>query len=123
MLVVGTTGTGKTSTVNIYTGSNLRVGEGAQAVTGNTIAVEDQIHADAPQWIDNPGRLLVKNNFLGLNEHVKVGLTQKEDLMRKSSKSYCGTCKTTNCTKSRRSCGASCLNLGWMQCSRLRQDL
>eukprot|EP00092_Neocalanus_flemingeri_P004094 GFUD01004406.1.p1 GENE.GFUD01004406.1~~GFUD01004406.1.p1 ORF type:complete len:421 (+),score=91.63 GFUD01004406.1:429-1691(+) len=55
VLVVGTTGTGKTSTVNIYTGSSLEVGEGAQAVTVNTIAVEDEIHADAPKWIDSPG--------------------------------------------------------------------
>ena len=56
MLVVGTTGTGKTSTVNIYTGNNLIVGEGAQAVTGNTIAVEDELHLNAPKWIDNPGK-------------------------------------------------------------------
>jgi len=55
VLVVGTTGTGKTSTVNIYTGSNLTVGEGAQAVTGTTIAVEDENHLNAPKWIDNPG--------------------------------------------------------------------
>ena len=55
ILVVGTTGTGKTSTVNIYTGSELQVGEGAQSVTGTTIAVEDEIHANAPKWIDNPG--------------------------------------------------------------------
>ena len=55
ILVVETTGTGKTSTVNIYTGSELQVGEGAQSVTGTTIAVEDEIHANAPKWIDNPG--------------------------------------------------------------------
>ena len=53
--MVGTTGTGKTSTVNIYAGSELQVGEGAQSVTGTTIAVEDEIHANAPKWIDNPG--------------------------------------------------------------------
>jgi len=55
VVVVGTTGTGKTSTINIYTGSDLKVGEGAQSVTGNTIAVEDKLHADAARWIDNPG--------------------------------------------------------------------
>jgi len=55
ILVVGTTGTGKTSTVNIYTGSNLRTGDTAQAVTGNTVTVEDQIHPGEPAWIDNPG--------------------------------------------------------------------
>ena len=60
ILVVGTTGTGKTSTVNIYTGSNLQVGDSAQAVTGNTLAVEDEIHPGAPVWIDNPGRQLIK---------------------------------------------------------------
>ena len=60
MVVVGTTGTGKTSTINIYTGSELEVGEGAQSVTGNTIAVEDEIHANAPRWIDNPGADSVK---------------------------------------------------------------
>jgi len=55
VLVVGTTGTGKTSTINIYTGNDLQVGEGAQSVTGNTIAVEDRNHSKAPKWIDNPG--------------------------------------------------------------------
>ena len=60
MVVVGTTGTGKTSTINIYTGSDLEVGEGAQSVTGTTIAVEDEIHTNAPRWIDNPGADSVK---------------------------------------------------------------
>lgn len=55
VLVVGTTGTGKTSTVNIYTGSNLRTGDSAQAVTGCTVTVEDKLHPGAPGWIDNPG--------------------------------------------------------------------
>ena len=57
VLVIGTTGTGKTSTVNIYPGSKLRVGDSAQAVTGNTIAVENDIHPVAPVWIDNPGKM------------------------------------------------------------------
>ena len=55
IVVVGTTGTGKTSTINIYTGSDLKVGEGAQSVTGTTITVDDNIHLDGPKWIDNPG--------------------------------------------------------------------
>jgi len=55
VLVVGTTGTGKTSTVNIYTGSHLKVGEGAQAVTGTTVTVRDSLHPGHPSWIDNPG--------------------------------------------------------------------
>ena len=62
VLVVGTTGTGKTSTVNIYTGSNLNSGEGAQAVTGNTVAVKDENHPNAPMWIDNPGKMLTYKN-------------------------------------------------------------
>jgi len=55
ILVVGTTGTGKTSTVNIYTGNNLKVGHSAHAETGETITVEDKNHPGAPAWIDNPG--------------------------------------------------------------------
>lgn len=55
IVLVGTTGTGKTSTLNIYTGNEEKVGEGAQSVTGATISVEDQIHEGGPTWIDNPG--------------------------------------------------------------------
>lgn len=55
ILVVGTTGTGKTSTVNIYTGNDLKVGHSAHAETGATITVEDNNHPGAPAWIDNPG--------------------------------------------------------------------
>lgn len=82
ILVVGTTGTGKTSTVrqfpeqaleiankfflgkshlrpqvNIYTGNDLKVGHSAHAETGATITVEDNNHPGAPAWIDNPGAL------------------------------------------------------------------
>ena len=78
ILVVGTTGTGKTSTVgefkkikpyltrqvNIYTGNDLKVGHSAHAETGETITVEDKNHPGAPDWIDNPGhdwcRLMVR---------------------------------------------------------------
>ena len=56
MLVVGTTGTGKTSTVNIFTGNNLLEGDTAQAVTSGTVAVEDKLHPGAPVWVDNPGK-------------------------------------------------------------------
>eukprot|EP00092_Neocalanus_flemingeri_P004241 GFUD01004561.1.p1 GENE.GFUD01004561.1~~GFUD01004561.1.p1 ORF type:complete len:421 (+),score=123.54 GFUD01004561.1:440-1702(+) len=55
VVLVGTTGTGKTSTLNIYTGNDLKVGEGAQSVTGTTVSVEDKIHVGGPKWIDNPG--------------------------------------------------------------------
>jgi len=55
ILVVGTTGTGKTSTVNIYTGNELTVGHSAHAETGATVTVEDKNHPGAPAWIDNPG--------------------------------------------------------------------
>jgi GTPase SAR1 family protein len=74
--VVGTTGTGKTSTVNIYTGSELQVGEGAQSVTGTTIAVEDEIHANAPKWIDNPGtdnfQIGLQTLFLSISRLVRL---------------------------------------------------
>ena len=56
IVLVGTTGTGKTSTLNIYTGNDLKVGEGAQSVTGTTVSVEDKIHVEGPKWIDNPGK-------------------------------------------------------------------
>ena len=56
MLVVGTTGTGKTSTVNIFTGNNLLEGDTAQAVISGTVAVEDKLHPGAPVWVDNPGK-------------------------------------------------------------------
>jgi len=55
IVLVGTTGTGKTSALNIYTGNDLDVGEGAQSVTGSTVSVEDKIHVGGPKWIDNPG--------------------------------------------------------------------
>ena len=58
-MLVGTTGTGKTSTLNIYTGNNLTVGEGAQSVTNATVSVEDKIHVGGPKWIDNPGIAVV----------------------------------------------------------------
>ena len=59
-MLVGTTGTGKTSTLNIYTGNDLTVGEGAQSVTNTTVSVEDKIHVGGPKWIDNPGLTVVE---------------------------------------------------------------
>ena len=71
IVLVGTTGTGKTSTLNIYTGNDMEVGEGAQSVTGTTVSVEDKIHVGGPRWIDNPGMsfqilviVLVKESYL-----------------------------------------------------------
>ena len=55
VLLVGTTGTGKTSTANIYTGSELPTGSAAHSVTEITQVCRDSIHDNAPMWIDNPG--------------------------------------------------------------------
>ena len=61
ILVVGTTGTGKTTTVNLYTGSDLPVGDSAQAMTTTTVTVEDSLHPGKPAWVDNPGGSLSQN--------------------------------------------------------------
>ena len=79
--MVGTTGTGKTTCLNIYTGQviivviitmimtgdnsdnnennhpqNLETGDTAKSLTTHTVAVEDKIHGPgAPMWVDNPG--------------------------------------------------------------------
>ena len=58
---MGTTGTGKTSTLNIYTGNDLEVGEGAQSVTPKTVSIVDKIHEGGPKWIDNPGKIAWQN--------------------------------------------------------------
>jgi len=55
ILVVGTSGTGKTTLLNIYTGAQEKTGVGAQAVTKVTVAVEDRLHQDGCIWLDNPG--------------------------------------------------------------------
>ena len=55
MVLVGTTGTGKTTCLNIYTGNNLATGESALGVTKETDCVDDLIHQDGPKWLDNPG--------------------------------------------------------------------
>ena len=87
VVVVGTTGTGKTSTINIYTGSDLKVGEGAQSVTGRTIAVEDKHHADAAKWIDNPGLDILKRLMMILFNLLQAGLTQMVGLITWCSRS------------------------------------
>ena len=56
ILLVGTTGTGKTSTANIYTGNELPTGSAAHSVTEVTQVCKDNFHQNAPMWIDNPGR-------------------------------------------------------------------
>ena len=55
MVLVGTTGTGKTTCLNIYTGNKLPTGESAVGVTTETVCVPDLNHPDGPRWIDNPG--------------------------------------------------------------------
>ena len=57
MVLVGTTGTGKTTCLNIYTGASLPTGDSAQSVTEETVAVEDKLHGPgAPVWVDMPGK-------------------------------------------------------------------
>ena len=55
VLLLGTTGAGKTSTLNIYTGNTLATGSQAQSVTDKTTMCPDHIHANGSAWIDNPG--------------------------------------------------------------------
>lgn len=56
IVLVGTTGTGKTTCLNIYTGASLPTGDSAQSVTEETVAVEDKLHGPgAPIWVDMPG--------------------------------------------------------------------
>ena len=62
--MVGTTGTGKTTTLNIYTGNDLPTGVCAQSITEETVAVKDKIHPDGPKWIDTPGKVFC-SHFLG----------------------------------------------------------
>ena len=55
VVLVGTTGTGKTTCLNIYTGNDLLTGEDAVGVTKETVCVPDLLHKDGPKWLDNPG--------------------------------------------------------------------
>ena len=57
--MVGTTGTGKTTTLNIYTGNDLPTGVSAQSITEETVAVKDKIHPGGPKWIDTPGQEII----------------------------------------------------------------
>merc|ERR1712012_1305411 len=44
IIVVGTTGLGKTTCINLYTGQNLPTGDQAQSVTSDIVTVADEIH-------------------------------------------------------------------------------
>ena len=54
-MLVGTTGTGKTTTLNIYTGSKEKTGCDHLGVTTETRHVPEEKHSESPIWIDNPG--------------------------------------------------------------------
>merc|ERR1719430_800250 len=55
VIMVGTTGAGKTTNLNIFTGNELETGVSAQSVTDQTVAVTDKMHPEGPKWIDAPG--------------------------------------------------------------------
>merc|ERR1719357_1304255 len=56
IIVVGTTGLGKSTCINLYTGQNLPTGDQAQSVTSDIVTVADMIHGPkAPMWVDTPG--------------------------------------------------------------------
>ena len=55
ILVVGSTGNGKTSTINIYTGAKEEVGDSVRSETQVTKTVEDIKHPGGVPWVDNPG--------------------------------------------------------------------
>jgi energy-coupling factor transporter ATP-binding protein EcfA2 len=57
VIMVGTTGTGKTTTLNIFTGAEEEEGgtKSAQSTTQVKVTVTDNKHPDGPVWVDNPG--------------------------------------------------------------------
>ena len=55
ILTVGSTGTGKTSTINIFTGAKEEVGDSVFSKTSVTKTVEDKKHSKGVPWVDNPG--------------------------------------------------------------------
>jgi energy-coupling factor transporter ATP-binding protein EcfA2 len=57
VLVVGATGSGKTHTINNYTGSTEPEGEGAESETFEIKKLADNVHKGSAVWIDNPGWL------------------------------------------------------------------
>lgn len=59
VMVVGTTGTGKSSTINLYTGCKppQATSSGDESVQHNIEMVNDLNHPEGPPWIDNPGWL------------------------------------------------------------------
>jgi len=77
IIVVGTTGLGKSTCVNLYTGQNLPTGDSAQSVTSNIVTVTDRIHGPkAPMWVDTPGwsdseGLSDQNTFKEMLRHLQ----------------------------------------------------
>ena len=55
ILTVGSTGTGKTSTINIFTGAKEEVGDDVFSKTSVTKTVEGARHKGGAPWVDNPG--------------------------------------------------------------------
>lgn len=57
VMVVGTTGTGKSSTINLYTGCKppQATSSGDESVQQKIEMVKDLNHPEGPPWIDNPG--------------------------------------------------------------------
>jgi len=55
ILTVGSTGTGKTTTINLFTGANEEVGDTEDSKTCETKTVKDLKHASGVPWVDNPG--------------------------------------------------------------------
>ena len=67
IIMVGPTGTGKTSTVNLMTGARLKEGDDENPTTkkisvvnlnGDNITKKDRIDGCNTIWIDNPGKLI-----------------------------------------------------------------
>eukprot|EP00092_Neocalanus_flemingeri_P052842 GFUD01061932.1.p1 GENE.GFUD01061932.1~~GFUD01061932.1.p1 ORF type:complete len:476 (+),score=128.34 GFUD01061932.1:302-1729(+) len=78
IVVVGATGTGKSSTTNIYTGSCEAVGHGTDSMTNKAVTVEDNNHPGDPVWVDSPGWLDGKGEsdnllFKELMRHLQKG--------------------------------------------------
>jgi len=77
IIVVGTTGLGKSTCINLYTGQNLPTGDSAQSVTSNIVTVTDEIHGPkAPMWVDTPGwsdseGLSDQNTFKDMLRHLQ----------------------------------------------------
>ena len=55
VILIGATGTGKSSTINIMTGSNLKAEKSATPIT-TEIAEVRQKGGEGYLWLDNPGK-------------------------------------------------------------------